>query len=177
MLVHDGYEIVQAGDISGAPVFSWRRIALGVRGSMKNLIFAAVGPKPEIVLDDAVNNDLRVVRNEENCLVYDRPLSGDGLLWSELSAWWADREQLTGESKRVISRSLYQRLLASIDGNGAERRVFAAYGRRYARNREDIPALLPQVYLHYDPYTRARYLPAPTFLRREDRTEYRGQAA
>jgi AbiJ N-terminal domain 3 len=49
VLVHDGYEIVQVGDISGAPVFSGRRIGSGVRGSMKNLIFAAVGPKPEIV--------------------------------------------------------------------------------------------------------------------------------
>jgi hypothetical protein len=168
VLVHDGYEMVQVGDISGAPVFSGRRIGSGVRGSMKNLIFAAVGPKPEIVLDDAVNNDLRVVRNEENCLVYDRPLSGHGLLWSELAAWWAEREQLTGQSERVISSSLYQRLLASIDGNGAERRVFTAYGRRYARHGEDIPALLPQVYLHYAPYTNARYQPgAPGPLQRQ----------
>lgn len=42
------------------------RIGSGVRGSMKNLISAAVRPKPEIVLDDAVDNDLRIVRNERN---------------------------------------------------------------------------------------------------------------
>jgi very-short-patch-repair endonuclease len=158
VLVHDGYEIVQTSDISGAPVFTGRKIGSGVRGSMKNLIFASTGPKPEIVLDDAVNNDLRIVRNEQYCLVYDRPLSGHGLLWSELAAWWADREQLTGKPKRAISGILYQRLLASIDaGNGAERRIFAAYGRRYARYGAAIPALLPQVYLHYDPYSKARY--------------------
>src|SRR6266487_602539 len=74
VLIHDGYEIAQTGEISGAPVFAGRRIGSGVRGSMKNLIFAAIGPKPEIVLDDAVNNDLRIVRNEQGCLVYDRPL-------------------------------------------------------------------------------------------------------
>ena len=67
VLVHDGYEIVQAGDISGAPVFEGRRTGSGVRGSMKNIIFAAVGPKPVIVIDDAVNNDLRIVKNEKNC--------------------------------------------------------------------------------------------------------------
>ena len=79
MLVYDGYEIVQAGDISGAPVFEGRRTGSGVRGSMKNIIFAAVGPKPVIVIDDAVNNDLRIVKNENNCLIYDRALSARGL--------------------------------------------------------------------------------------------------
>src|ERR1700722_5708973 len=120
VLVHDGYEVVQTGAISGAPVFAGRRIGSGVRGSMKNLIFAAVGPKPEIVLDDAVNNELRIVRNEENCLVYDRPLAGHGLLWSELADWWADREHMADQPKRAVWLSLHQRLLASIDaGNGA----------------------------------------------------------
>jgi hypothetical protein len=40
VLIHDGYEIVQTGEISGAPVFEGRRIGSGVRGSMKNIIFA-----------------------------------------------------------------------------------------------------------------------------------------
>jgi hypothetical protein len=44
-LIHDGYEIVQVDAISGAPVFAGRRIGAGVPGSMKNLIFAADGPK------------------------------------------------------------------------------------------------------------------------------------
>ncbi len=160
VLVHDDYEVVQTGAISGAPVFAGRRIGSGVRGSMKNLIFAAIGPKPEIVLDDAVNNDLRIVRNEENCLIYDRPLAEHGLLWSELTDWWADREHMAHEPKRTVWLSLYQRLLASIDaGNGAEQRILDAYVRRYAVHGADIPALLPQVYLHYDPYTKAHYHP------------------
>ncbi len=44
----------------------------------EDLIFAAIGPKPKIVLADAVNNDLRVVRHAQNCLVYDRPLAAHG---------------------------------------------------------------------------------------------------
>ena len=158
VLIHDGYEIAQTGDISGAPVFEGRRTGSGVRGSMKNLIFAAVGPKPEIVIDDAVNNDLRIVKNEQNCLIYDRPLAAQGLTWRDLAAWWADREKLTGQPERAIWRSLYRRLLGSIDaGNGAERRIFTAYGKRYGTLGAGIPALLPQVYLHYDPYTRTSY--------------------
>jgi hypothetical protein len=127
VLIHDGYEIVQTGDISGAPVFEGRRTGSGVRGSMKNIIFAAVGPKPVIVIDDAVNNDLRIVKNEKNCLIYDRPLGARGLTWRALADW----EKLTGQPERTIWSSLYQRLLRSIAGNGAERRIFTAYGKRY----------------------------------------------
>lgn len=77
-LVHDGYEIVQVDTIGSAPVFAGRRIGAGVPGSMKNLIFAADGPKPEIVFSDALNNDVRVVKNEQFCLLYDRPLAAHG---------------------------------------------------------------------------------------------------
>ncbi len=166
VLIHDGYEIAGIGDISGAPIFAGRRIGSGVRGSMKNLIFAAIGPKPEIVLDDALNNDLRIVKHEQACLIYDRPLAAHGLTWRELANWWADREKLTGRPEREIWRSLHRRLMASID-NGAERRIFDAYARRYASHGADIPALIPQVYLHYDPYTRTRYQPGAAPLQRQ----------
>ena len=173
VLVHDGYEVVQSGAISGAPVFAGRRIGSGVRGSMKNLIFAAVGPKPEIVLDDAVNNELRIVRNEENCLVYDRPLAGHGLLWSELADWWADREHMADQPKRAVWLSLHQRLRTSIDAsNGAELRIFDAYAKRYAAHGADIPALLPQVYLHYDPYTKAHYQPSTSTPLQRQRMDF-----
>jgi hypothetical protein len=33
-----------------------------------------------------------------------------------------------------------------------------------------VPALIPQVYLHYDPYTRIRYLPGPAPLHRQRMT-------
>ena len=46
----------------------------GVDGELKNLIFAADGPKPEIVLRDAINNVIEITRHAQNCLVYDRPL-------------------------------------------------------------------------------------------------------
>ncbi|MEV0944905.1 hypothetical protein AB0I90_31635 [Micromonospora wenchangensis] len=169
VLVHDGYEIVQVDAISGAPIFDYRLIGSGVRGSMKNLIFAALGPKPEIVLDDAVNNDLHFVRNAENCLVYDRPLGAHGLTWAELIDWWADRQGMTGEPERDISRSLYRRLDQSLGNNDAERRILRTYAGRYVRLGPDIPALIPQVYLHYDPYTvTERRAPGPLPRQRMD---------
>jgi very-short-patch-repair endonuclease len=169
VLIHDGYEIVQVDAISGAPIFDYRLIGSGVRGSMKNLIFAALGPKPEIVLDDAVNNDLHFVRNAENCLVYDRPLGAHGLTWAELTDWWADRQGMTGEPDRDISRSLYRRLDQSLGDNDAERRILHTYAERYVRLGPGIPALIPQVYLHYDPYTATeRRAPGPLPRQRMD---------
>jgi hypothetical protein len=126
----------------------------GVSGEMKNLIFAADGPKPRIVLSDAINNDLEVVGNTEHCLVYDRPLADTGLTWRQLTAWRARSDSLDGEAERAAAHELYARLLKSMDRNGAERFVFERYCARYRTHGFGIPALIPQVYLHYDPYTR-----------------------
>jgi hypothetical protein len=126
----------------------------GVRGEMKNLIFAADGFKPRIVLRDAINNDLEIVENAECCLVYDRPLADTGLTWRQLTAWWADSDCCDREEERTAARGLYARLLKSMNHNGAERFVFERYCSRYRAHGYDIPALIPQVYLHYDPYTR-----------------------
>ena len=48
----------------------------GVSGELKNLIFAANGPKPRIVLRDAINNVIEITENARYCLVYDQPLTG-----------------------------------------------------------------------------------------------------
>src|SRR5579871_5752755 len=52
-LRHDSYVLKVSNQISGKPVYKVMRLNSGVRGSVKNLIFAANGPKPEIVLIDA----------------------------------------------------------------------------------------------------------------------------
>ncbi|WP_253779886.1 hypothetical protein [Goodfellowiella coeruleoviolacea] len=126
----------------------------GVTGDLKNLIFAADGPKPKTVFRDAINNDIDIVQNEQYCLVYDRPLGSTGLTWKELTAWWAEREGMADAPAMDISRSLYQRLDRSLGDNNAERRILRTYADRYVQLGPDIPALIPQVYLHYDPYTK-----------------------
>ena len=169
LLLHDGYEIVQVDTISGAPVFGHRLIGSGVRGSMKNLIFAAAGYKPEIVLDDAINNDLRLTRNEQNCLVYDRPLAAHGLTWAELAAWWSDRQGMAGEPEHDIYLSLHERFDQSLGDNDAERRILRAYAQRYVQFGPHIAALIPQAYLCYDPYTATqRRSPSPLPRQRMD---------
>ncbi len=126
----------------------------GVSGDLKNLIFSADGPKPEIVLTDALNNVIRITKNEQYCLVYNRPLTERGLTWRELVTWWTDREKLTEGMERKNAISLYERLLRSMRHNGVEADFFKGYASLYGKYDYDIPALIPQVYMHYDPYTR-----------------------
>ncbi|MGP9728492.1 hypothetical protein ACT3UD_14500 [Glutamicibacter sp. 287] len=126
----------------------------GVGAPTKNLIFAANGPKPDLVIRDAVSNDIEIVRNGEFCLIYDQPVPADGLKFRQLIQWWRKREGLPDSVlERDAGINLHQRLRASIGGNPVELCVFDAYASRYNGDNFDVPVLIPQVYLHFDPST------------------------
>jgi len=145
VLARDGYELAQESEQSGHPIFLFRPIVRGVGGRPKNLIFASRGPKPEIGFGDAINNDIVILSGEESCLIYDRPIGSNGLLWSELVAWWSD---FTPGANAANLGARLQESLAS----DAERKLFATYFKAHrSALGEALPALLPQVYLHYDP--------------------------
>ncbi|MFF7888702.1 hypothetical protein ACH40F_47945 [Streptomyces sp. NPDC020794] len=125
----------------------------GPSGRFKNLIFAADGAKPEIVLRDAVNNDVEIVRNADTCLVFSDPLPPQGLTWRQMIAWWIKNHEPDSD-ETAAAGSLYRRLYRSLD-SPPEQLVMITYCARYAQpDGLDLPALIPQVYLHYDPYTR-----------------------
>lgn len=148
VLARDGYELAQEGESSGHPIFAFRRVVRGVGGRPKNLIFASRRghPKPEIGFADAINNDIVILSGEESCLVYDRPIStSNGLFWSDLVAWWS--EVASGATAASLGARLQQSLASD-----AEYKLFASYFKLYhPLLGEALPALLPQVYLHYDP--------------------------
>ena len=145
ILVRDGYELAQESELSDHPIFGFRPLVRGVGGRPKNLIFASRGPKPEIGFADAINNDIIILSGEESCLIYDRPIGSNGLLWSELVAWWSD---VTPGANAADLGARLQESLAS----DAERKLFSTYFKAYRLALGDtLPALLPQVYLHYDP--------------------------
>src|SRR5260221_46020 len=120
----------------------------GFHGHFKNRIFAVNGPKPELVLDDALNNDIRITKHGDFCLVYDLPIGIEGLRWKDLIEWWAGRSP-SGDPER----SLYKRLRQSL-ASEAEKNFFRLYFQILRDPlQERLPAIVPQVYLHYDPYT------------------------
>lgn len=163
-LAHDGYELTAVDTISSAPVFTARSVGAGVSGAMKNLFFAADGPKPEFVLGDAINNDVLLVKNGEFCLQYDQALGAAGLTWGDLITWWRTHAPFAEDATdQDVGRALYKRLSASLHRDpkrpewvSPERKVFRAYCRRYPIDGTGAhyPALIPQVYLHLDPRTR-----------------------
>jgi hypothetical protein len=150
-LKHDGLALVACDQMSGYPVFRVSENISGVKGAAKNLIFASTGPKPEIVFSDAINNDILLVKNDQYSLVYDLPLTKDGLLWSQLVGWWAEQHSFPVSIE--TERKLYNRLLESLS-TPPERLLFKTYFKIFRPLfGERLPALVPQVYLHYDPYT------------------------
>jgi very-short-patch-repair endonuclease len=128
----------------------------GVDGALKNIIFAADGAKPRIVVSDALNNTIDIVEGADRCLIFDRPLPAGGLTWTELVDWWASLRGVPND--RAAATSLYKRLARSL-ASPPEELLFKTYCERYAGDDPGIPAMIPQVYLHYSPYT-ARELAA-----------------
>jgi very-short-patch-repair endonuclease len=101
---------------------------------------------------DAVNNDIQVVKNADSCLIYDLPFSKTGLLWSHLISWWAAKSGCAVADIET-ERALYRRLFDSLQLS-AEKLLFKSYfATLRSRLSDRLPALVPQVYLHYDPYT------------------------
>lgn len=155
LLKPDGFVFRPADTLSGATIYRVVRLSAGVAGKPKNLIFAANGPKPDLVLADAINNDIRIAKNEQYCLVYAESIPATGLLWQDLVGWWA--AQARPAENKTPERALYDRLEQSLVSD-PERQLFKHFFKQYHKTLgERLPALIPQVYLHYDPLTvRAR---------------------
>jgi hypothetical protein len=152
-LLKEGFQLQIREEITSHKVYNVIKVGSGVNERVKNLIFASNGLKPRIVLADAVSNNIRIAENEQYCLIYDSPIPQTGLLWSDLIVWWAKRESKIPSIE--VERSLYKRLLESLSPQSPpERKIFKIFFRlfrdEYGGN---LPALIPQVYLHYDPYT------------------------
>lgn len=149
-LIKDGLQMVAIDNISGQLVYKISEQG-GVNEPVKNLIFAAAGLKPEIVVDDALSNRIRIVKNAEYCLVYDRPLKSTGLMWVEMVDWWAKINNSVSSLEQAISlRDRLRLTLASPPEIVLFDAYYSAIGRQMGKT---LPALIPQVYLHYDPYS------------------------
>lgn len=143
-------ELQATGTDGGYPVFTAVAIGKNVRSSAKNLIFAS-SVKPDLRFSDAINNDVEVVTNQGKVLIYDRPVGVGGLTWQELQDWWAAEHHLNGNDAK---RGLYLRLRDCLpDNSPPQRLLFEYYFKRFGSQIPALPALLPEVWLHWDPKT------------------------
>jgi very-short-patch-repair endonuclease len=151
-IIIDGFELQEYQYISNHPVYRVVKTRGGVDGDVKNIIFAANGPKPEIVLTDSINNNIEIKRNKKFCLVYNYPVRSSGLRWIDLVSWWRDINNIDNP-KKDDEHELYSRLFESLDSE-PEKLFFRSYFEGFHNKlNKTLPALIPQVYLHYDPYT------------------------
>ncbi len=146
-----GAELRETGTDGGYPVFSIVSTLPGHVRQPKNLIFASP-VKPDIRIRDAVDNDIEIVENAGEVLVYDRPIGPGGLRWRDLQAWWKDTQQVADNDE--AEKSLYRRLISSLPGNlPPQRNLFDLYHKVHGDAVPGLPALLPEVWLHWDPKT------------------------
>jgi very-short-patch-repair endonuclease len=160
-LVRMAYRVAEELDSASLLELAQRAPTGGMAGRPKNIIFAAT-KKPDIVLRDAVSNDIEIVGNAEHCLVFDRPIPEDGISWRALVEW---HDPLGAkDDEREAALALFRRLKSSLQSE-PERRLFSAYCSLYRTHGYDLPALLPQVYLHYDPKAQRQRGASPPLAR------------
>lgn len=141
-LEYDGYRLTKTGMYY--LVESLETSQTQKSKNIQNIIFASTGPKPEIILTDAIHNEIKIVKNKQFCLLYDKPVSPiHGLTLKQLQDWYYSKSPQPNLSDR-LKQSL---------GSKAEEAIFNIYYTLISEYGDNLPALIPQVYLHYDPKT------------------------
>lgn len=131
-------------------IFEIISLTHGVDEDIKNIIYAAKF-KPDIVIDDSLSNNIRIVNNEEHCLVFDKKIPDEGLSWSDMVTWYAEKYSVSHNAED----SYIKRLESAIgESSPPEQLFFEAYIELKNELGCQIPALIPQVYLYYDPLTK-----------------------
>lgn len=116
----------------------------GVKGKIQGIVFAAKH-KPDILFTDFLNQDVEIPSNPDEYLYYDINIGSGGLKWKELKQWYE-------ESHANLGISFIDRLMQSVNNCNSpmEPKLFKAYLDIVNELGENIPAILPQVYLYYD---------------------------
>ncbi len=150
-----GTQLSQYGEVDGYPQFQLIEYGRGTARRPRNLIFATLG-KPDIRFTSALDNDIEVAERADEVLVYDRPVGKEGLLWRDLLAWWQETRNIADQEQ--AARALYSRMEASLPPRSpGQKNLFWHYHHAYRDHLHDVPALLPEIWLHWDPKTlRAR---------------------
>ncbi|MFJ3249141.1 hypothetical protein [Streptomyces sp. NPDC086782] len=146
-----GIELRRTGTDGGYPLFAVVSTRLHGNQRPKNIIFASFS-KPDIRFRSSVDNDIEIVGGHpDSTLVYDREISNAGLRWRDLHAWWQDTRKISSDTD--VRGDLYQRLFKSLPRNSeGQKNLFIAYHQILGPSPED-PALLPEVWLHWDHMT------------------------
>lgn len=147
ILLADGYKLERSSKLLDKPVYKVVKIGTqkGCKPPINSLIFAGSYLNPGMNIKTANPNI------SEDYLVYDQPIERHGLWWQDLIDWWKVIKE--GDTTSDLESSLHNRLYQSLTSE-AERLLYNTYFGCFKKLFENaIPALLPQVYLYYIPYS------------------------
>ncbi|MGW1552981.1 hypothetical protein [Streptomyces sp. NPDC002346] len=146
-----GIELRQTGSDGGYPVFTV--VSTRLHGNERPRT-SSLPPltKPDIRFRSSVDNDIEIVGGRpDDTLIYDREIPTAGLRWRDLHSWWQATRKFSSEND--ARTDLYQRLLKSLPTKSpGQINLFKAYHTALPLS-VDHPALLPEVWLHWDPKT------------------------
>jgi len=146
-----GITLTEIDPVQGYPAFSIERASARHRPP-RLILFASRAAKPDVRLADVLDADIEVLTANDQLLRYDRTIGPAGLHWGDLHEWWSAQTGLPPDEAKA---SLWKRLLAAIpDSSEPQRLLFHMYYTHYG-SQEPI-ALLPEVWLHWDPQTVAQ---------------------
>ncbi|MCL7456423.1 hypothetical protein ABT235_20685 [Micromonospora echinofusca] len=144
-----GLLLRETGEADGYPVFQLTATRAHI-GRPKTLIFAT-SRKPDLRLSDVIDNEIVIASGADQVLVYDRQITSDGLRWRDLQSWWKDTQAI--ETDAAAKKTLWRRLRQSLPESPPQRLLFDLYYEIHGERAYDLPALLPEVWLHWDPQT------------------------
>jgi len=148
-LATSGLRLVETDPVQGYPAFVITRSTTNPRPP-RLLLFASRVAKPDVRLADVLDTDIEVLTSSDQLLRYDKPVGSDGLRWQDLQTWWAEQTNTTAS---VAKRALWSRLMAAIPTTSPPQcALFEAYHRLYGQG-DSFAALLPEVWVHWDPHT------------------------
>lgn len=136
------------------PTEEWLHAWEALRGAfgideIQSIVFASRG-KPDLVLHDVPNRQLADVKGA--ALIWHTSIAEKGLTIADMLRWW--------RSNRRAEDSLYQRFVECCQTEDERAVLNFYYNEKVGRIDEkcELPALLPQVWLAYDPLTRQQRL-------------------
>ncbi|WP_234319372.1 hypothetical protein [Streptomyces sp. NRRL S-237] len=146
-----GAVLSQDGEADGYPQFHLAPHGRGTARRPRNLILATLG-KPDIRFTSALDNDIEVAQRDDKVLVYDRPVGKEGLLWRDLLSWWQETRGIADQEQ--AARALYNRMKDSLPKESpGQKNLFWYYHQANWDCLSGLPALLPEIWLHWDPKT------------------------
>ncbi len=146
-LQKDGFRLEVSRTQSGYPFF--RPVRITTPGAPVRILVFACLKKPPVFSEYLVEGSIDIPEAPDY-LQYRESIPDQGLLLSHLVEWWAKNRGLQPE---IASTNFYQRLRESLSPDSPpEHRFWDSYFDQFGPILgPQLPALLPQVWMHYDP--------------------------